>query len=53
VEFYDRGGVPNATLSKEIKPLKLTLQEKQDLVAFLEALTGDVGGMTPPASLPQ
>ena len=44
VEFYDRGGgaglglsVPNQTLSPE--PLHLTRREKDDLVAFLRALT--------------
>lgn len=41
VEFYDKGGHPNPTLSDRIKPLKLTPEEKKDLVAFLEACTGD------------
>jgi cytochrome c peroxidase len=40
VEFYEGGGTSNAQLDKEIKELKLTGQEKVDLVAFLEALTG-------------
>jgi cytochrome c peroxidase len=53
VEFYDRGGVANPNLSKEIKPLKLTSQEKRDLVAFLESLTGDVRDARPPESLPK
>ncbi len=53
VEFYNRGGVKNPWLSKEIKPLNLTPTEVADLVAFLEALTGDVKGLEPPASLPQ
>ncbi|MEK7798389.1 MAG: cytochrome c peroxidase, partial [Acidobacteriota bacterium] len=48
VKFYDRGGVPNQWLSKEIKPLHLTDQEKADLVAFLEALTGEVRGTQKP-----
>jgi cytochrome c peroxidase len=53
VDLYDRGGIANPNLSQEIKPLKLTVREKQDLVAFLEALTGDVQGLTPPDRLPQ
>jgi cytochrome c peroxidase len=53
VEFYDRGGVKNPNLSQEVKPLGLSAQEKRDLVAFLEALTGPVNNAAPPASLPQ
>jgi cytochrome c peroxidase len=53
VEFYDRGGISNPNLSQEIRPLKLTPQEKRDLVAFLEALTGDVTNAEPPESLPR
>jgi cytochrome c peroxidase len=41
VEFYNRGGVPNEVLDPRIRPLDLTANEKGDLVAFLEALTGD------------
>lgn len=41
VEFYDRGGEPNEGLSPLIKPLGLTDEEKADVVAFLESLTGD------------
>ncbi|MDB5352918.1 MAG: cytochrome c peroxidase [Planctomycetota bacterium] len=40
IEYYDRGGNANATLDKDIKPLKLTKQEKADLVEFMKALTG-------------
>ncbi len=35
-------------LSKEIKPLNLTEQEKADLVAFLQALTGEEWSVTVP-----
>ncbi|MEH0007933.1 MAG: cytochrome c peroxidase [Flavobacteriales bacterium] len=42
IAFYDRGGGPNPNLDKEIKPLKLTDQEKADLLAFLKSLTGPV-----------
>ena len=40
IEFYNKGGIKNPYLDKEIKPLNLTEQEKKDLVAFLKALTG-------------
>jgi cytochrome c peroxidase len=52
VAFYDRGGVKNPWLSKEIHPLNLTEQEKKDLVAFMGALTGTVQGTERPKSLP-
>jgi cytochrome c peroxidase len=52
VEFYNRGGVPNQWLSKEMRPLNLTAQDKADLVAFMEALTGEVRGTEKPP-LPQ
>lgn len=44
IEFYDRGGDPDGTFiggPKEIAKLCLTHQEKKDLKAFLETLTGD------------
>ncbi|WP_437188381.1 cytochrome-c peroxidase [Planctomicrobium sp. SH668] len=40
VEHYNKGGTPNKNLSDKIFPLKLTEQEKLDLVAFMEACTG-------------
>jgi cytochrome c peroxidase len=53
IDFYDRGGaaglgiqVASQTLSPT--PLKLTGEEKRDLVAFLQALT-DTTGIKPPA----
>jgi cytochrome c peroxidase len=42
VEFYDRGGRPNPFLDREIRPLGLSADERRDLVAFLNALTGTV-----------
>ena len=39
VEWYDRGGHPNPYLSKNIRKLNLTAQEKADLVAFMKACT--------------
>jgi cytochrome c peroxidase len=44
VNFYDRGGEANPYLDGGIVPLKLTDREKQDLVAFMEALTGEGEG---------
>jgi cytochrome c peroxidase len=40
VEHYDRGGDVKDNLSREIKPLNLTAQEKADLVNFMKSLTG-------------
>ena len=40
VEWYDKGGHPNPFLSEKIRPLKLTAQEKIDLVEFMKACTG-------------
>jgi len=41
VDWYDRGGHPNPHLSKDIRKLNLTDQEKQDLVEFMKACTGE------------
>jgi cytochrome c peroxidase len=41
VDFYIGGGSSNLHLDKEMKPLKLTAQERTDLISFLEALTGE------------
>jgi cytochrome c peroxidase len=40
VRFYNRGGVPNENLDPRIRPLNLTDPEIEDLVEFLESLTG-------------
>jgi cytochrome c peroxidase len=50
VVSYNKGGTPNQWLSKDIRPLNLTPQEQKDLVAFMEALTGQVAPevSTPP-----
>lgn len=41
VELYDQGGIPNRNLSDQVRdPLRLTEQEKKDLVTFMiEGLT--------------
>ena len=48
VNHYDHGFVTRDSLSSEIKPLNLTETEKQDLVAFLETLTGNDEPVTLP-----
>lgn len=40
VEHYDRGGDDAENLDPNIQPLGLSAQEKNDLVAFLNSLTG-------------
>ncbi len=42
IEFYDRGGNPNPTLDRRVRPLNLTAGEKGDLLAFLRALSGEI-----------
>ena len=38
---YDTGGIDRPSRSELIRPLGLTTAEKQDLVAFLNTLTGE------------
>ncbi|MDH3848888.1 MAG: hypothetical protein OEV05_13945 [Gammaproteobacteria bacterium] len=40
LQFYNRGGVPNELLDPRITPLGLSDAEIEDLLAFLQALTG-------------
>jgi cytochrome c peroxidase len=42
VEWYDKGGHPNAHLSDKIKKLNLTGQDKKDLVEYMKSLTGEL-----------
>jgi cytochrome c peroxidase len=42
VDFYAGGGNSNPYLDKDIKSLKLSAQDRADLVAFLESLTGQM-----------
>lgn len=48
ITFLDKGGGPNPNLSSLIKPLGMTEVEKQDLLAFLEALAGTPLNIQPP-----
>ena len=41
VAFYNQGGHPNELLDPLIRPLDLSAAEQEDLVAFMESLTGD------------
>lgn len=41
IEWYAKGGHANPYLSKDIRKLDLSIQDKKDLVAFMNALTGD------------
>jgi cytochrome c peroxidase len=49
VELYDRGGVRNPNLDPLVSPLHLTASEIDDLVAFMEALTGTLPSIAVPA----
>ncbi len=40
IDFYDAGGVANEGLDPRIRPLHLGATQKQDLIAFLESLSG-------------
>ena len=41
VEFYNQGGGKDSRKDALLKPLELSDAEKTDLIAFLEALSGD------------
>ena len=42
IDWYDKGGLPNPQLDKDVKKLNLSKEEKADLLAFLkEGVTGD------------
>ena len=42
VDFYVGGGSSTPHLDKQIRPLALTGRDREDLVAFLESLTGEL-----------
>jgi cytochrome c peroxidase len=42
VDFYVGGGNSNPDLDKQMKPLKLSAQDRADLVTFLESLNGEM-----------
>ncbi|MCH8244166.1 MAG: cytochrome-c peroxidase [Planctomycetes bacterium] len=42
IEYYDRGGNPNPYLDVELRVLRLTAEEKEALLQFLRALSGNI-----------
>jgi len=48
IEHYDTGGIDRPSRSILIKPLKLTAQEKSDLVALMKTLTSNIDPTTVP-----
>ena len=42
IDFYDRGGNDNPFRDRELRPLRLTEDEKTSLVAFLQSLSGTI-----------
>jgi cytochrome c peroxidase len=42
IDYYDRGGNHVPALDPKMTPLQLSAEEKKDLLAFLEALSGEV-----------
>jgi cytochrome c peroxidase len=40
MQHYERGGIDRPSRSPLMQPIKLTDQERQDLIAFMETLTG-------------
>jgi cytochrome c peroxidase len=51
VKHYEKGGIDRPSRSPLIKPIVLTDQERSDLVAFMETLTGE-GEAVPAPKLP-
>ena len=47
VRHYEKGGIDRPSRSPMLVPIKLTDQERVDLVAFMETLTGDGEGPRP------
>jgi cytochrome c peroxidase len=52
VDHYVRGGDDRSNVSPDVRPLNLTEQDKQDLVAFMRSLTGERTAFVAP-KLPQ
>lgn len=54
VEHYDKGGIKNQWLHQDIRPLKLSPQDKKNLVDFLKALSGEGWQhIQPPSEFPK
>lgn len=52
IEFYDKAGGDEPNKSPLLKPLRLTAEEKKDLLAFLLALSSDKPLIVPQPALP-
>jgi hypothetical protein len=52
IEYYARGGLDNPNLARELHPLRLSQQDRRDLVAFLDSLTGTRPRVGAPSELP-
>ena len=56
VDFYDRGGndagLPAEAIDPRIRPLRLGEGQKQDLVAFMQSLTGELPEVEIPKRVP-
>jgi cytochrome c peroxidase len=50
LDFYARGGGTVSGKSSLLQPLELTVQDKRDLLAFLQSLTGEIPNPLPAAS---
>jgi cytochrome c peroxidase len=48
IRHYERGGIDRPSRSPLLMPLSLTDQERRDLVAFMQALSGEPEGETAP-----
>ena len=53
VNFYNDGGIKNPHQDNTIIPLNLTEPEKEDLVEFLQSLSGEGWQMEPPTRFPK
>lgn len=54
IDYYDKGGNPNPNLHTLMKPLHLTEEQKQQLLVFMKALSGEGWQhFTEPKSFPE
>lgn len=53
IEYYDRGGSGKADVDPRVRPLGLTAEDKEDLLAFLESLSGTIVEGPAPTEVPQ
>ena len=42
IDYYDSGGQKNPALDPMVRPLRLTPEEKQNILAFLASLAGRI-----------